>query len=459
MNTEITFGVPTDVGPNHLHTVVVRFPLTIRRISKGALKDIESQHHIDVEMSDTLMAIWRLNSEHNVLSNEPLIKTLFEYARSLLIEKLNLRDLQEYYQIDLNTGTVPKENPYDPGKIQNPIGFSFRFTIPEKLEVKERGGPNIPKVFISYSWDDDPHRAWVRELATRLRTNGVDVTLDQWHLAPGDQLPEFMEGAIRTNDFILIICTPRYKEKSDGRQGGVGFEEDIITAEVLTNRNHRKFIPILRNGAWAKAAPSWLSGKYRIDLSGEPYSDQQYTELLETIYNQRTQAPPLGVPPSLQSSYSSTPEPDEPVEITLSIKGDGCAQGPSHLAGKIYFKWWRELILHNDSSHLIRGIKLLRGFPKPWTMSREVPTRLEPDQKISIPFEAHLEEDHLLLLNRFGQHMQHHLGNAVFPSVVAKVILEFELVSENGKKLYQYSRFNEDGTIETEVASGRSSSG
>jgi hypothetical protein len=146
-------------------------------------------------------------------------------------------------------------------------------------------------------------------------------------------------------------------------------------------------------------------------------------------------------------------------KITLSIKGNGCAQGPGHIGGQVYFRWYRELIMHNDSAHLIRGIKLLHGFPKPWRMSREVPTRLEPDQRIAIPFEAHLEEDHQELLSKFGEHMQHRLGEAVFPTVVATVILEFELTNEQGRTVYQYSKFNEDGTVETEISSRRHDNG
>jgi hypothetical protein len=41
------------------------------------------------------------------------------------------------------------------------------------------------------------HRAWVRDFATQLRTDGVNVTLDQWEVQPGDQLPAFMERAVR----------------------------------------------------------------------------------------------------------------------------------------------------------------------------------------------------------------------------------------------------------------------
>jgi hypothetical protein len=67
-----------------------------------------------------------------------------------------------------------------------------------------------------------------------------------------------MEREIRENDFVLVVCTPKYKTKSEARIGGVGYEGDIMTAEVLANQNHRKFIPVLARGAWIEAAPSWL---------------------------------------------------------------------------------------------------------------------------------------------------------------------------------------------------------
>lgn len=155
----------------------------------------------------------------------------------------------------------------------------------------------IPTAFISYSWDNDSHKAWVRDLSTRLRTDGVNVILDQWDSIPGDQLPEFMEKSIRENDYVLIICTQNYKNKSNKREGGVGYEGDIITAELFSHRNNRKFIPILRGKAWNECAPSWIVGKYYISLNNDPYSEDQYQDLLATILGVRVEAPPIGSPP------------------------------------------------------------------------------------------------------------------------------------------------------------------
>jgi hypothetical protein len=155
-----------------------------------------------------------------------------------------------------------------------------------------------PTVFISYSWDDEAHKGRVKQLATQLRADGVDARLDHWYAVPGDQLPQFMEREIRDNDYVIIVCTPKYKEKSDKRIGGVGYEGDIMTGEVFTGKNDRKFIPVLAKGSWAESAASWLRGKSYIDLSTDAQYATGYQELRATIFGTRTQPPPLGpLPP------------------------------------------------------------------------------------------------------------------------------------------------------------------
>ncbi|HKR29854.1 MAG TPA: toll/interleukin-1 receptor domain-containing protein, partial [Terriglobales bacterium] len=168
-------------------------------------------------------------------------------------------------------------------------------TTTGETAVPERGN-TLNSAFISYSWDDDAHREWVRKLAERLRADGVNASIDRWAMVPGDQLPAFMERTIRENQFVIIVCTPRYKRRSDAREGGVGYEGDIMTAEVLTSQNHRKFIPVLRTGEWRTTAPTWLAGKYYINLSGDPYSERDYEDLLRTLLGVREVAPPLGKP-------------------------------------------------------------------------------------------------------------------------------------------------------------------
>lgn len=155
-----------------------------------------------------------------------------------------------------------------------------------------------PKVFISYAWESDEVKDWVKNLAIELRNNGIDAKLDQWEVVPGDQMPHFMEKSVRENDYVLLICTPKYKTKSENRIGGVGYEGDIMTAEVLQNSNHRKFIPILQAGDKDTSIPSWLKGKYFIDLSNDSHFEKNFEDLLTTVLNTREVAPKIGQIPS-----------------------------------------------------------------------------------------------------------------------------------------------------------------
>jgi len=155
-----------------------------------------------------------------------------------------------------------------------------------------------PKVFISYAWESDELKDWVKNLAIELRNSGIDAKLDQWEVVPGDQMPHFMEKSVRENDYVLLVCTPKYKTKSENRIGGVGYEGDIMTAEVLQNSNHRKFIPILQAGDKNTSIPSWLKGKYFIDLSNDSHFEKNFEDLLTTVLNAREVAPKIGQIPS-----------------------------------------------------------------------------------------------------------------------------------------------------------------
>lgn len=149
----------------------------------------------------------------------------------------------------------------------------------------EKGYEGMTKVFISYAWEDEAHRKWAEQFAQRLRGEGVYVDIDR-DLPLGKRLPAFMETSIRENDFVLIICTPAYREKSDRRQGGVGYEGNIMTGELYEGAAEEKFIPVLRKGTWSTALPSWMKGKLGVDLSGSVRSDSyeaEYKKLVDEL--------------------------------------------------------------------------------------------------------------------------------------------------------------------------------
>ena len=160
-----------------------------------------------------------------------------------------------------------------------------------------------PNVFISYSWDDDEHKKWVKSLADVLLANGVNAILDDYDTEPGDRLPLFMEEAVSKADKILVVCTERYKHKADEREGGVGYEEHIISSELMKG-NERKIIPILRRGTGNTSIPKCLAGKKYIDLSranSVSYSDIKEL-LLRGIFEQKAK-PDIGSVPKEVDNY------------------------------------------------------------------------------------------------------------------------------------------------------------
>ena len=168
---------------------------------------------------------------------------------------------------------------------------------------------NTPKVFISYSWDDADHKEWVKSLADRLLSDGINAIVDQYDLTLGDRLPQFMEQQITQADYVLIICTPLYKEKSDSRKGGVGYEGHIISGELLTTHNEHKFIPVFRKGNPSEVLPIFLSGKLGVDLSGNSDYEDSYQDLVTTIYGARKK-PMIGKKPEYIDGHSAVKTPD-----------------------------------------------------------------------------------------------------------------------------------------------------
>ncbi|MBD8533390.1 MULTISPECIES: toll/interleukin-1 receptor domain-containing protein [unclassified Massilia] len=142
---------------------------------------------------------------------------------------------------------------------------------------------SIPKVFISYSHDSQEHKKWVLDLATRLRNTGVDATLDQWDLQPGDDLPHFMERNLASADRIVMVCTDRYVEKANSGSGGVGYEKMIITSNLLQNIDKNKVIPIIRQNG-SHDVPTFLKSKLFIDFSKIDGFEFAFDELIRSLH-------------------------------------------------------------------------------------------------------------------------------------------------------------------------------
>ncbi|MBZ9772900.1 toll/interleukin-1 receptor domain-containing protein [Mesorhizobium sp. CO1-1-8] len=162
----------------------------------------------------------------------------------------------------------------------------------------------LKSIFISYSWDSEDHKAWVRALAERLVANGVHVHLDQWDVRYGESLTQFMDTCLPESDFVLVVCTPAYKSKATIRQGGVGYEAQIISARIAASIARHRFVPVLRTGALRPddpdaAIPAYLQGVLALDIRKDEDFEVQFENLLRHIYGVPAIArPQLGGPPA-----------------------------------------------------------------------------------------------------------------------------------------------------------------
>lgn len=216
---------------------------------------------------------------------------------------------------------------------------------------------NVPKVFISYSWESKEHSEWVKSLADKLLSDGIEAIIDSYDVSPGDRLPKFMESSIRDSDYVIIICTEKYKRKANNREKGVGYESHIISAELYNNHNDRKFIPIIRQGDFNTALPTYLDGKLAIDLRGNPFNENSYKDLIASIFKVKKK-PKVGIRPYYLDEYEPISIEGEDIkiigiitnEVTLprndGTRGSALYSIPFRLSSKPT-STWSELFLRN----------------------------------------------------------------------------------------------------------------
>ena len=155
-----------------------------------------------------------------------------------------------------------------------------------------------PTVFVSYSHASEDHSNWVLQLATRLRSNGVDIILDKWNLDLGHDVGSFIEKGLSESHRILCICSTNYVNKANNGKGGVGYEKKIMTAEIMADLNNNWVIPIIRNNQRSATVPTFLAGSLYVDFEDDRLYEGQYEQLLRSLLSEPVSPiPPLGKNP------------------------------------------------------------------------------------------------------------------------------------------------------------------
>ena len=163
-------------------------------------------------------------------------------------------------------------------------------------------------VFISYSHDSDEHRASVRQLAQKLRGDGVDAWCDQFEQSPPKGWQNWMQEQIEMPDFIISVCTATYKRRFENKeQKGTGkgskFEGRLIAQMLYDNDlENERVVPVLFSGAASSEIPLLLKDTtyYRMW--------DNYDDLLRRITDQPAVVPaPLGEVPYLPAIDDEDP--------------------------------------------------------------------------------------------------------------------------------------------------------
>jgi TIR domain len=180
------------------------------------------------------------------------------------------------------------------------------------------------KVFISYSWDSEPHKEWVLNLAGLLLSDcGINVVLDQYNVRGGLSPIRFMENASNECDKIIVILTPNYKEKAEKNTGGVGLEHLIISQEFYNSHiDNARIIPVLRSGTRSTSAPGYLKIPTCIDMTDDQRFTDKFEELFLAIHDKSpVQMPPLGNPLDPNNIISAKhPQTNNPLSRAIELK-------------------------------------------------------------------------------------------------------------------------------------------
>jgi|HubBroStandDraft_6_1064221.scaffolds.fasta_scaffold08611_4 hypothetical protein len=319
------------------------------------------------------------------------------------------------------------------------------------LEIKSAEPDNriskSPLAFISYSWDSEVHKKWVLDLATKLQAEGgVQIILDRWDLRPGEDRTIFMEKSVTNSDFVILICTPDYARKANSRRGGVGYEATIITGELAENINPGKFIPILRHGEWdSSSLPVWIKTKLGVDLRDNPYSGEQYQELLRALHKEPLKAPPIGPKPQFENSPPVDQEvvPPEWAVRTMQFDEDLTPYDREAVRRKLAVvridAWHPRLTVwltnRSDHSILVRSVslwhsnggrnhkRLNHGVPSDNRVFVELRPRAE-----NAPIAFVTDEDAKLKLQSLGVVEKHLAGYEFSDDVDVEVRVEYDLL-------------------------------
>lgn len=205
-----------------------------------------------------------------------------------------------------------------------------------------KGEGGAPRVFVSYSHDDDEHRRRALLLTRRLRSVHVDAWIDRYvENDPPASWPHWMFQELERSDFVIMICTEIYKRRVQGQEVpgagyGAAWEGSIITHNLyqgLAFAETSPYIPVVFQQSDLAHIPYFVAGAshYLIDVDDNTGLDGLVRRLL---HEPEIVPHPLGAPLDASSrthlahSRSSGADPSPEAYLQLRRKPQGVAAAP-----------------------------------------------------------------------------------------------------------------------------------
>ena len=136
------------------------------------------------------------------------------------------------------------------------------------------------RVFISHTSKTPEATEWVKSLALYLIEQGIQARLDGFHLRRGMDLQQWMCNELSMAHKVIVVCDEAYKQKADGRLGGVGWETMIIQGDIAgLPPDSTKYQVVVRAPEIDKGLPLYLRTRYAFHVPG-PLQDQAFRQEL-----------------------------------------------------------------------------------------------------------------------------------------------------------------------------------
>jgi hypothetical protein len=144
----------------------------------------------------------------------------------------------------------------------------FFETLPEMRPEKSR---NNKLVFLSHSSKDRP---FARELAERLKQNGIDVWIDDVDLRIGESLVEAIGDAISRADYVAVIIS-----NNSIKSGWVKHELQLAMARQVAG-NELIVLPIVIEQC---ELPNYLRDRLYADFRDRNNYNNSFARILQTV--------------------------------------------------------------------------------------------------------------------------------------------------------------------------------